>query len=220
MNTPYATLELTESSPEQSFTELFSRDAVKSFLGLSTVADPALDLEIDGYITGAREQAEIFQGRDLVVKQWDMWRDSWFAAPNPLVPDGRQYGIGNGEIILKPSLRTVDLIEYTDYTGITRTAVEGTDFVKDIHRQPGVIMPMYGKTWPVFISAPNSSILIRFTSGWTAGQVPQLVKQGMQLLISAWFNNKLPFELGPGTIQEYPMTVTHCLSYGAIPRVR
>ncbi len=212
MNTPYASLELTESSPEQTLTEVFDVATIRAFLGLPSVPDPALDIELTGYITAAREVGEIFQGRDLCVKQWDMRMDHWYA------------GSGNGsiysEITLRPSLVSVDLVEYTNNNGVTSTAVEGTDYVLDRYRHPGVIMPPYGKTFPVFIPRPNSAVLIRFTSGWTAAKVPQLVKQGMQLLISGWFNNKIPFEIGAGTMMEYPMAVTHCLSYGQIPRHR
>jgi hypothetical protein len=42
----------------------------------------------------------------------------------------------------------------------------------------------------------------------------------MLLLISAWYNNKLPFEKGAAATAEYPYAVTSCLSYGAQERAR
>ena len=42
----------------------------------------------------------------------------------------------------------------------------------------------------------------------------------MLLLISAWYNNRLPFEKGVGATNEYPYAVTSCLSYGALERAR
>jgi hypothetical protein len=46
------------------------------------------------------------------------------------------------------------------------------------------------------------------------------VRIGMKLLMSSWFNNRLPFEKGASATAEYPYAVTSCLSYGALRRAR
>jgi uncharacterized phiE125 gp8 family phage protein len=161
------------------------------------------------YISAARLQAEILQGRDLVSKQFDLTFDYW--------PGVR--------IRLRDPLKSVDLITTKDNNGATANLAENTDFIVDKSKHPGIISPPYNGTWPAFSLWPSSSILIRFTSGYSPSDAywngpGTLVKSGMLLLISAWYNNMLPFEKGVGATNEYPYTVTSCLSYGALERAR
>jgi uncharacterized phiE125 gp8 family phage protein len=196
------------ASPAQSFTEPLSLEDAKSYLGLAS-GDGAHDNDITAMLPAAREQAEILQGRDLVRKQWDLSFDYW-----------RAY-----EIRLGAPLVSVDLVQYRDFNGAYTALVENTDYVVDTAKQPGIILPAYNRTWPSFTPWPTSSILVRFTSGmgpnssWWADAGAR-VKHGMKLLISHWFNGRLPFVTGAGAIQEYPFTVSSCLSFGQIPRVR
>ena len=204
----HGSLNLTTTSPAQSFTEPFTVQEIRSYLGLPSVQlfDGASDLdqnsEIEAYIAAAREQAEILQGRDLVAKRYDLSIDYW-----PCY-----------EIELRDNVETVDLVQYKSYSGAETTLTENTDYVVDTAKHPAVILPPYGSIWPTFVPWPSSSVLVRFTV--TPPAIPYLVVQGMKLLISAWFNNKLPFEIGASAIQEYPFAVTNCLSAGSLTRIR
>lgn len=207
----YGSLNLTETSPPQSFIEPLSLETVKNFLKVPIVspADTAEDAELSMFITAAREQAEILQGRDLVQKQWDLHQDYW--------PSYR--------IELRRPLVSVDLVQYKDSTGTVTTMTENTDYIVDTNKQPGLICPPYNGTWPTFAPWPSSSILIRFTSGYAPtssfwSDTGARIKNGMLLLISSWYNQRLPFERGAGAIQEYPFAVTSCLSYGSLPNAR
>jgi uncharacterized phiE125 gp8 family phage protein len=207
----FGSLSLTDSSPAQSWTEPLALDLVKDYLKVPqrSPADSFEDMQISTFIAAARYQAEILQGRDLVQKQFDLTFDYW--------PSFR--------IRLRDPLKTIDLIQTKDNNGTTTDLTENTDFIVDTSKHPGIITPPYNGTWPAFSLWPTSSILIRFTAGYSASDAywngpGMLVKNGMLLLISAWYNNHLPFEKGVGASDEYPYAVTHCLSSGALERAR
>lgn len=206
----YGSLSLTESSPSQTFIEPLTVDQMKEYLSIPTeFEDERGDDEITLLIMGAREQAEILQNRDLVVKQFDLSMDRWLGY----------------RIDLRAQLISVDLVQYKDSTGTVTTLTENVDYVVDTARSPGAIVPMYGQFWPRFTPWPSSAILIRFTCGVLPGSAfwndaGARLKRGMKLLISAWFDNHLPFEKGLTAASEYPYAVTSCLSQGAVPRVR
>jgi uncharacterized phiE125 gp8 family phage protein len=204
-------LSLTESSPPQSFVEPLTVEQVQNYLRIvpSSPPDPLEDADLQLFITAAREQAEILQGRDLVQKQWDLTFDYW--------PSYR--------IELGNPLVSVDLFQYQDSDGVVRTLTANTDYIVDMRRQPGFVSPPYNVSWPTFTPWPSSSILLRFTSGYSSdsafwNDAGARIKNGMLLLISSWYNQRLPFETGADPAKEYPYAVTACLSYGGRRNVR
>lgn len=208
----YGTLNLTVTSPQQSFVEPITLAQAKSFLRLPPVsaAYSTQDDDITDMIVAARVQAELLQNRDLVVKQYDLSHDYW---PGYYVE-------------LRAPVRSVDLVQYRDSNGAVHTMNVGTDYVVDLSKHPGSIVPPYNVvTWPVFMPWPSSAILVRFSSGMTRtdpfwSDTGAQVKMGMRQLISSWYSNRLPFERGISADTEYPYAITACLSYGALPRVR
>jgi uncharacterized phiE125 gp8 family phage protein len=208
---PYGSLNLTDASPQQSFTEPIDIDFLKDYLKIPQ-RDPGDDAEDDQllmFISGAREQAEILQGKDLVKKQWDLSMDYW-----PLY-----------RLEMRTPATSVDLLRYRDSNGAYTTMVQDTDYIVDLAKQPAIIAPPYNSTWPIFTPWPSSAILLRHTSGYSSTHPFWLgpgarIKNGMLLLISAWYNNRLPFDKGIAAANEYPYTVTSCLTYGAQARAR
>jgi uncharacterized phiE125 gp8 family phage protein len=206
----YGSLRLTEASPPQAIDEPLTLDEVKKYLRLPerSPVDQDEDDEILGLISAARDIAEIHQQRDLVRKQWDLHFDYW--------PSYR--------ISLRSPLHSVDLVQYKDSDGNVTPLVLNTDYIVDPAKEPAILTPPYNVVWPTFTPWPSSSILIRFSSGYSFDSVfwqgpGARIKNGMKLLISAWFNGKLPFEKGASASQEYPYAVTACLGYGARERV-
>lgn len=208
--TPYGTLALSVTSPPQSWVEPLTVLQVANKLKLDLPLTDEDTEEITSLISAAREQAEILQGRDLVVKQYDLSLDSW--------PGYR--------VELRAPLVSVDLVQYTDSSDVLHTMTEGTNYIVDKQKQPGSIRAPYaGVTWPVFVPRPSSAILIRFTSGMTLDDpfwrdAGARIRIGMQRLIGDWFTNVLPFERGMDASQELPYSVTSNFSYGALPRVK
>jgi uncharacterized phiE125 gp8 family phage protein len=202
----YGSLDLTVQSPPQSFQEPLSLADVASYLRIPNSMLEAQSATLGIFISAAREQAEILQARDLVIKQWDILFDYW----------------PSYHVKLRPNLISIDLAQYTDSTGTVWPMVEGTDYIVDFTKQPGIILPPYNSTFPTFEPWPSGSILFRFTAGvnpaaafWA--DAGTRVKIGMLILISLWFSNRLPF----GTkVEEMPYAVTSCLSYGSVPRAK
>ena len=131
-------------------------------------ADASFDTEIETLIQSAREKAEYYQNRDLVVKQWDLTLDSF--------PD---------TVRLRHPLVSVDLVTYKNSDGATTTLTVNTDYIVDLKR--ALIMPPYGESWPTFTAWPTSAVTVRFTSG---AAPPKLLAIGMLNLIEHWFTGK------------------------------
>ena len=208
---PYGSLKLTETSPAQSFTEPLSLSEVKAYLKLPerSPVDSVENLELTQFIVSARVQAEIMQNRDLVRKQWDLSLDYWPAF----------------RIELRDPLVSVDLLQRKNSAGSVTAMSINDDFVVDSGKHPGCIQPAWNKTLPTFAPWPSGAILLRFTSGYAHDSVfwsndGVLLKQGMLMLVSAWYNGRLPFVLGANSAIEYPYAVTSCLAQGAIERAR
>lgn len=209
----YGTLNLTQNSPIQNFIEPLTVEEAFAFMRIPA---PAIDTDdynlVSVFISGAREQAEIAQNKDLVVKQWDKTHDYW--------PSYR--------IETRTPLVTVDLVQYRDSDGNITVMQPGTganQYAVDTSKQPGIITPPYNGVWPTFTPWPTSALLFRFTSGYQNcdpfwRDAGARIKVGMKLLISAWYNNRMPFEIGAAAAEEYPYAVTSCLSYGAAVRAR
>lgn len=207
----YGTLNLTVSSPAQTFAEPITLEEACTYLRIGVPGDEDTVNEINAFISGAREQAEILQNRDLVLKSWDLTFDYWMSY----------------RIALRTPLIAVDLVQYTNSDGIVTTMQPGPtkDYIVDTNKQPGTISPPYNGTWPTFTALPSSALLIRFRSGYQStdpfwSDAGARIKVGMKLLISAWWNNRMPFELGSGSAGEYPWAISSCLGYGSLVRVR
>jgi uncharacterized phiE125 gp8 family phage protein len=185
-------------------------DEMVSFLRIDPIEESDNESnDIQVMISAAREQAEILQGRDLVTKHWDLTYDYWPAYRIPL----------------RTPLVSVDKVQFTDSDGTVHVQTAPTNYVVDLTKQPGTISPPYNGTWPTFTPQPSSALLIQFTSGFSVDDAfwrdaGARIKMGMKLLVSAWFNNRIPFEIGSQQAPEYPYTVTSCLSYGSILRAR
>ncbi len=203
----YGTLRLTVADPVQTFVEPMSLTDVKNYLRLDNTFTLD-DIMLGVMISAAREQAEILQNRDLVKKQWDLSYDYWPAY----------------RLRLRAPCVSVDLMQYTDLTGAVTAMALTTDYVIDLKKEPGVITPPWNRSWPAFTPFPSSSILVRFTSGYAADDPFWVgsgarIKIGMLMLISSWYENRLPFTPGASADAELPFAVTSCLNYGALERL-
>lgn len=209
MSVTYGTLTLLDSSPTGGFTEPLTVSEVRKYLGLPERSPDDADETalLEGLIAGARAQAEQLQGRDLVRKHYELRHDAFWLT----------------EIPLRAPLVAVTSVAYKDSDGTTTTLTENTDYIVDTSKQPGFICPVYGGSWPTFTAWPTSAVTIRFTSGYLDTDkfwidAGRQIKTGMKLLISEWYNNRLPFEIGASAVQEYPYAVTALLSAGALLR--
>lgn len=207
---PYGSISLTATSPAQDFTEPITLAEMKEYLNLParSPADDTEDAMINAMITAAREVAEVLQGRDLVRKQFDLYFDYFW-----------KY-----QIECRDPLVSVDLVRYRSSDGSYTTLVEGTDYEVDTVKHPGLITPTYNTTWPSFTAWPSSAVLVRFTAGYAStdafwNDAGQRILIGMKMLVSMWYNNRLPFDASRD-VSEYPFAVTALLGFGARQSVR
>jgi uncharacterized phiE125 gp8 family phage protein len=191
-----AKLTLTVTSPTQTYTEPVTLAEAKQFVEIPD-SDTTRDTLFAAYIVAARGVAELRQGRDLVEKQWDLTMDSIPAC-----------------IECRDNIATVDLFRYRDSSGAYTTLTEGTDFIVDT--AVSLIMPPYGESWPSFTPWPSSAVLVRYTV--SPPEVDAQVKQGMLFLISQWYVNRVPVELGANAVQQYPFCLA-LLDHGRVERV-
>lgn len=179
-------LKLTVTSPAQTFTEPLTLQEVKEQLEIPDT-DTTRDLLISAYIIAAREVAEECQQRDLVSKQWDMWLSGW-----PYYID------------LREGVVSIDTFRYRredgDYVSMTAT----TDYIFD--SALGRLVPPVNGLWPTATLWPISAIEITFTV--TAQAVSEKLKRGMLFLITMWYQNRIPAELGASEVQQYPFMLS------------
>lgn len=141
------------------------------------VGDTAENAYITALIVAARKFCENYQNRAYITQAWELSLD-YFDNEIIEIPKGR--------------LQTIDSITYKDYTAVTAT-IPNTEYVYSTRGILGRLTPAYGKTWPVFTPYPLDAVVITFTCGYgSAANVPETVKQAMYLLISHWYENRLP----------------------------
>lgn len=205
------TLTLIGSSPATAYDEPVSVSEMAHYLALPETLNYAEESQLSGMITAAREEAERCQNRDLVLKQWEMNHDYFWTE----------------EIELRSGLVSVELVKRKDSEGNETTLVENTDYLVDAKKEPGVIMPTYGNTWLSFTPWPSSAVTIQFTAGkasagafWAGGH-GQKIKIGIMMLVSEWYNNRLPrsYSAAAGGTGEFD-PIAHLLSSGARLRAR
>ena len=178
---------LTVTSPAQRFSEPLTLSEARDFCEIPE-ADTTRDTLLSAYIVAAREVAEMRQGRDLVEKQLDL---SMNYLPGAFIQ-------------LRENASSVDLFRYRDSSGAYTTLVEGTDYLFDT--SAFLLTPPYNENWPDFTPWPSSAVLIRYTV--TPPAVDEMVKLGMRYLISQWYINRIPAELGASAVQQFP----YCLA--------
>jgi hypothetical protein len=202
---------VTDTTPDQ---EPISVDDAKDYLRLDTDSD---DNTIQALITAARLEAENEQGRECSRKQLMLALDRFPLAGLPgewwlplLAPHGtRNYRFGfDGRIIqLLDPLVTVDAFTFKDSTGTVNPLAENTDYIVDPLKHPGIVCPMVNTEWPTADLWPSSAVQLTFTCGPTPVMCPATIKQGMLLLVSQWYEGRIPFE-AIRFVAELPFSVT------------
>lgn len=196
----YGTLDLTVSSPAQTFEEKLTVQDVKDLCRIEVDTEDSL---IEGWIPPARNLAEILQGIDLVPKRYDLYLDQFPCS----------------EIELRRPLQSVELIRYTDSSN-TNTDLTDEEYFVDTAR--GIVTPAYGRTWPSFTPRPSSAVLVQFTSGYASdhpfwSNAGSRILQGMKLLISEWYHKRLPEDIGAADL---PSGLRNLLCWGNKKRPR
>lgn len=167
---------------------------VKDYLRISSTDD---DTYLTALIIAARKYCENYQNRAYITQIWDMSLDDW---PNGIIT------------IPKGNLQTINSVKYKNSSGI-ETTIANTEYVYSTKGILGRLTPAYGKSWPSFTPYPLDAININFSAGYgsSSDKVPETVKQAMYLLISHWYENRVPLNDRMGVPTELNFTVTALL---------
>lgn len=156
------------------------------------------DNMIQRLIIAARQRIEQISNRALVTQTWDFFLDRFpsnaWAIAVPL-----------------PPLQSVTSVKYIDVDGAQQTWTS-TLFKVDTASSPGRIVPVFGEVYPS-IRLEINAVEVRFVAGNTSGTtLPQVYKQAMLLLISAWFENRNLNEVPAGQNEALTQAVMNLLA--------
>lgn len=155
------------------------------------------DALLQSYIQASGQHIEDVTGRQRLTATWELSLDGfscWIDVP-------------------KPPLRSVTSITYVDQAGVTQTwAASNYKVLGAVGANPsptarrGRIELAYGAFWPI-TRWESGSVMVRFSAGYgDASKVPTALKQAQLMLISHWYRNREPVNIGNIT-STLPMAV-------------
>lgn len=153
------------------------------------------DWLIQAYILAARERAEAITNRRFITQTWD-WHLDAFPCWGLELPFGK--------------LQSITSVKYYDTAGVQQT-LGSSLYLVDAKSDPGRLTPAYGETWPSTREQMNA-VTIRFVCGYgLTDKVPWQIRAAMLLMISHWYVNREPVNIG-NIVTPVPMTVDDLLS--------
>lgn len=133
------------------------------------------DVLIGQKITSVRRIAEIRLRRQFITATWCLRLDC-FPCWEINVP--------------LPPLVTVTTLQYINTGGTTSSLTENTHFKKDVHREPGIIYPAYGQTWPSTRDEPNA-VILTYTAGYgDPSDVPENIRDWIKAAAALAFDRR------------------------------
>lgn len=174
---------------------------VNASFSVSIILSQGYTIEDDylsALITAARQYCEDSQNRAYITQTWELAFDYW---PGTIID------------IPKGNLQTIDSVKYKNSAGVITTLAATTGYVYSARGLLGRLTPAYGKSWPSFTAYPLDAVVIEFMCGYgdTAADVPMKVIQAMKLLISHWYENRLPLSQTMAVQKEIEFTVSALL---------
>ncbi len=157
--------------------EPVSRVEAKNNLRVDFTDDDDL---IDRIITAAREWVEGRTGRQLITATLEYRVDRF----------------GSQIALPRPPLQSVTSIKYIDTAGDEQTLAT-TEYEATETREPALIIPAYGKTWPATANHPEA-VRVVYDAGYgdSAGDVPKAIRQAILLMVSHYYELRQPVITG------------------------
>lgn len=162
----------------------------KLFLRVDVPEDDGL---IQGLVTAARQWFEAATDRSFVTTSWRLKlpafspdsSSGWVLSAAAIWGRGRP-----GRIDLpNPPLIGVSSVAYLDTGNVSQTLAT-TVYNVVTSTTPGGIELGWDQVWPVTLTHPEA-VTISYTGGYgAAGDVPELVKAGIKLLLAHWYDHR------------------------------
>jgi uncharacterized phiE125 gp8 family phage protein len=108
-------------------------------------------------------------------------------------------------------LRSVESVKYINSNGVLTTLVADTDYQIDSRREPALVFPAYGKSWPGTRAVPNA-VTITYWAGYEPGagsptdyreNIPAAIKQWLKLRVAHLLEQREPVNVG-NIVTEFP----------------
>ncbi|MFH1806832.1 MAG: hypothetical protein ABID63_18280 [Pseudomonadota bacterium] len=150
----------------------------------------------DDYINGLVLAAESYLdgrqgilGRALITQTWTGTIDDCF--PEQIT-------------VPLPPLQSVTSIKYIDGDGAQQTLAAET-YQVIANAEPGLIVPAFGQSWPT-VRRQRQAVEVVFVAGYgDAAGLPARVRQMVLFLISHWYINRVPVNIG-NIVNSIPQT--------------
>ncbi len=152
---------------------------------------------ITAIISAARQYFEIACDRQFVTANWQVKLPGFYPYSNygwPLTAWARNWdgrGCGWGRIELPyPPLISVSSVTYLEMGTNNLLTLATTVYNVVTTRTPGAVELGWDQVWPVTAIHPEA-VTVNYTAGYgDATAVPELVKQGIKLLINHWYEHR------------------------------
>lgn len=129
----------------------------------------------------AREYVERVTRRQLMTAQYELRMNWWPPDVKFTLPF--------------PPLVSVQSIYYEDTFG-NQNLWDPSQYIVDANREPGTIWLAWNIVWPN-IRGYQDSVIVDYTAGYGAGNVPFLAQLAIKWLVSLWYENREAALAGP-----------------------
>ena len=165
---------------------------------------------VEALITAARTWVEEYLQRSLLNTTFTLYLDNWGESDLSIPAELVGGGIFTTLFLPRPKVSAVSAIRYIDDAG-TQQTLATSKYRTDLKSLTARVSPAYGEVWPSHRAVSNA-IEVDFVAGYGAEvtDVPQPIKTAILFLVSHWYDNRSPVELG-SSAGEVPMTVKFLL---------
>jgi hypothetical protein len=171
------------------------------------VAEGSDDAVIQSLIVAARRWCEAYTQRRFITQTLRLLMDFFPGyidmkvagekVSSPFVSGANAVLVGIRYAIMLPCPPVTSIVQFTyqDANGNPVTMVDGTNYIKDLSSQPARLMPPFGQMWPVARVIANA-VQVDYVCGYGAdpATVPDMIKIAIKLLVSNWYEKRLPDE--------------------------
>ncbi len=172
-------------------------DEVYDQLRITSTAEEIL---LTSYIKAAREYVENLCG-PLISQTWYQYEQDW--------------PCGDSIIIGKPRLSSVTSVKYRIDGDAADTTLSTSDYSVDDkdEAKPKIVLDD-DASWPSDDLEEVNPITVEFVCGYgaTASTVPEPIRLAILLLVSQWYEQRLPVYTGQGSPVEIPFAVNALLA--------
>lgn len=103
-------------------------------------------------------------------------------------------------------VQSVASVKYIDTAGTLQTLAT-TGYTVGLDPPQAVVIPAYGKTWPLVQDNQPAGVQVSFVAGYgdTAAAVPALIQHGLKFVVAHWYSQREP--VAGAALAEVPMAV-------------